>query len=82
MLYQEGFQLIIHSCKCNPERPLVGGLNGKELIRNWLKKYDVSYTVSDIVHIKPNAVVYIDDKGLRFENWSDTMNNLKRNKLL
>jgi ribonucleotide monophosphatase NagD (HAD superfamily) len=81
-LYQKGFQIILHSCKCNPERPLVNGLNGKELIRNWLKKYDVSHTVSDIVHIKPNAVVYIDDKGLRFENWANTMNELKRYKLL
>ena len=35
-LFDNGYELIIHSCKCNPERPLVGGLNGKELIRNGL----------------------------------------------
>ncbi len=81
-LHKKGFQIIIHSCKCNPERPLVNGLTGKELIRNWLKKYDVSHTVSDIVHIKPNALVYIDDKGLRFENWADAMNKLEKYKLL
>ena len=81
-LYKNDFQLIIHSCKCNPERPLVDGLNGKELIRKWLLKHNVSHTISDIVHVKPNALIYIDDKGIRFENWSQTINHLKELKLI
>ena len=81
-LHEKGFRIIIHSCKCNPERPLINGMNGKQLIRNWLKKYDVSHTVSDIVHIKPNALVYIDDKGLRFQNWPDALKKLEKYKLL
>ena len=81
-LHEKGFRIIIHSCKCNPERPLIDGMNGKQLIRNWLKKYDVSHTVSDIVHIKPNALVYIDDKGLRFQNWADALKKLEKYKLL
>ena len=81
-LHEEGFRIIIHSCKCNPERPLINGMSGKELIRKWLKKYKISYAVEQIVHIKPNALAYVDDKGIRFENWSNTLKELNKLKII
>ena len=33
------YQLIIYSCKCNPNRPLIDGKNGIELIWEWLDKW-------------------------------------------
>ena len=78
ILFDNGYELIIHSCKCNPERPLVGGLNGKGSIRKWLIKHNISHAIVDIVHVKPNALIYIDDKGIRFENWSNTIDQLKK----
>ena len=33
--------------------------------------------VSDITAEKPRALLYVDDKGFRFENWIDTMKFIK-----
>ena len=68
----EKFRIVIYSFKGHPERPLVNGKNGIELVWDWLKKYQIDSYIEDIVWGKPNALVYIDDKGYRFENWNDT----------
>ena len=65
------FKIKIFSCKSNPDRPLVDGKTGTELIDDWLVKYGIRDCISDIVWGKPNAMYYIDDKGIRFTNWSD-----------
>ena len=65
------FKIKIFSCKSNPDRPLVDGETGTELIDDWLVKYGIRDCISDIVWGKPNAMYYIDDKGIRFTNWSD-----------
>lgn len=65
------FKIKIFSCKSNPDRPLVGGKTGTELIDDWLTDYGIRDCISDIVWGKPNAMYYIDDKGIRFTNWSD-----------
>ena len=57
-------------------------MSGKELIRKWLEKYKISYAVEEIVHIKPNALAYVDDKGIRFENWSNTLKELNKLKII
>ena len=67
------FRIIIYSYKGHPDRPLINGKNGIELVWDWLKKYQVDSYIEDIVWGKPNALVYIDDKGYKFENWDDTM---------
>ena len=66
-------KLLIYSCKANPKRVLVNGKTGVELIWDWLKKYELDHFITDVVHGKPNALLYIDDKGYRFENWNDTI---------
>jgi hypothetical protein len=63
------FEIIIYTCKANPNRPLIDNKNGIELIWEWLDKYEASQYVKDITFNKPNAVAYIDDKAIRFENW-------------
>jgi hypothetical protein len=47
------------------------------LVEEWLLKHDVLKFVSDVTAEKPRALLYIDDKGFRFENWQDTMNFIK-----
>ena len=61
--------LVIYSCKANPNRPLVNGKNGIELVWEWLDKHGIRQNIKDVTYIKPNAVAYIDDKGIRFESW-------------
>lgn len=74
------FTLIIYTCKTTPERPLVNGKTGTELIWEWLKKYDMDKYISEITGIKPIALFYVDDKAIRFNNWEDTINEINGNK--
>ena len=69
----KSFRIIIFSAKSKPDRPLINGMTGSELIEKWLKKYDVLKYVSEITAEKPRAVLYIDDNAMRFENWNDTL---------
>ena len=73
----KAFRIVIYSYKGHPDRPLINGKNGIELVWDWLKKYEIDSYIEDIVWGKPNALVYIDDKGYRFENWKDTMKFLE-----
>ena len=70
--------LIIYNCKANPDRPLVNGKTGIELIWEWLDKYNLSQYINEITYGKPNAKYYIDDKGIRFINWNMTLEVLRR----
>jgi len=76
----ENYILKIYSCKSNPQRPLINDKTGTELIWDWLENQGIKECIDDVVWGKPNAVIYIDDKGYRFENWNDTIEQL--NKLL
>ena len=72
--------LIIYTCKANPDRPLVNGKTGIELIWEWLNKYNLSQYINEIVYGKPNAKYYIDDKGIRFTDWNQTMKEVYEQK--
>jgi len=74
------YTLIIYTCKANPDRPLVNGKTGIELIWGWLEKYDLSQYISDIMYGKPNAKYYIDDKGIRFTDWNQTIKEVYEQK--
>jgi len=73
----EKYNIIIFSGKCLPDRPLVYGKTGKDLIIDWLKKYELLAYVKDVTHIKPRAKYYIDDKGITFDNnWNEICEKL------
>lgn len=67
------YDIIIFTAKAKPNRPLVNGKTGTELVKIWLEKNNVLQYVKEITAEKPRAFLYIDDKGYRFENWSQTM---------
>lgn len=71
------YTLIIYTCKANPNRPLINGKTGTELIWDWLTKHGISQCISDVTYTKPNAVAYIDDKAIKFENWSQVSEEIK-----
>lgn len=77
-LYDLGFELVIYTCKANPKRPLINGLTGIELIWEWLNRYEVSQYIKDVTYIKPNAVCYIDDKGIKFNSWEQAILDLDK----
>jgi phosphoheptose isomerase len=78
----EEYTIIVYSCKSKPDRGLVNGKTGTQLIWEWLEKWDLSQYISKVTSEKPRAVVYIDDKGITFNNWNDCLNDLREKSLL
>jgi hypothetical protein len=67
------YDIVIFTAKAKPDRPLVNGKTGVELVKEWLDKHGILNYVSNITSEKPRAELYIDDNGYRFENWIDTL---------
>jgi ribonucleotide monophosphatase NagD (HAD superfamily) len=67
------YKIVIFTAKAKPDRPLVNGKTGTQLVEEWLEKYEIKDCVSYITSEKPRAMLYIDDNGYRFENWTDTL---------
>lgn len=62
------YRVVIHSARCATE-------TGRQAIEAWLKKYNIE--VDEVCEHKPPALVYIDDRAIRFQgNWADTMTAL------
>lgn len=71
------YSIIIFSSKVRPDRPLVNGKTGLELVNEWLKKHKVLKYIKEITHEKPRANFYIDDKAVLFKsNWKDVLNKV------
>ena len=70
------FRIIIFTAKCKPDRPMVNGKSGYQLVLEWLKKYDLLDCVDEITCEKPRAQLYIDDKGYYFESWKKTLRDI------
>jgi len=71
------YNIVIFTAKAKPDRPLVNGKTGIELVKEWFEKYEILNCISEITSEKPRAELYIDDNGYRFENWNDTLNFVK-----
>jgi len=71
------FNIVIFTAKAKPNRPLVDGKTGHQLVTEWLDKHDVLSCVHEITSEKPRAQLYIDDKGYKFESWESTMKYIK-----
>lgn len=73
----EKFNIIIFTAKAKPDRPLINGKSGIELVWDWLKKHDIDNCIKEITSEKPRAICYIDDKAIKFENWNQALIDLK-----
>ena len=73
----KSYKLVVYTCKANPDRPLIDGKTGIELIWKWMEKYDLSKYISDVVYGKPNAKYYIDDKAICFIDWNQILKAVK-----
>ncbi len=69
----KSYKLVIYSCKANPNRPLIDGQTGIDLIWGWLQRWNLHGYIDDVTYTKPNAKYYIDDKAIRFLNWEMVM---------
>lgn len=73
------FHIVIFTAKAKPNRPLVQGKTGKQLVEEWLEKHGVLSCVKEITSEKPRAWLYIDDKGYRFSSWKDALEFVEKN---
>lgn len=72
----EKYTVIIYTAKARKDRGLVNGMSGTQMIWEWLKKHDLNQYVSKVTAEKPRAVAYIDDKGIRFDNWDNVLSQI------
>ena len=71
------YTVIMHTAKAKPDRGLVNGKTGIELVWEWLEKHNMSQFVSKVTSEKPRAVCYIDDKGIEFSDWKSCFQRLE-----
>lgn len=76
------YTLILYTCKAKPDRGLVNGKTGTELVWEWLKKHDLDKYISKVTSEKPRAVAYIDDKAISFSNWESCFEDLLRKQII
>lgn len=69
----EKYTVIVHTCKAKPDRGLVNGKTGTELVWQWLKDNNLNQYVSKVTAEKPRAMAYIDDKSIPFNNNWDSI---------
>jgi len=76
------WNIIIFTAKVRPDRPLVNGKTGQELVEEWLEKHEVLQFISEVTHEKPRAEYYIDDKALEFKmphnDWDHILSRISK----
>lgn len=74
----EKHTVIVYTCKAKPDRGLVNGKTGTELVWEWLEKHDMAQFVSKVTSEKPRAVAYIDDKNIKFSDWQTCLSEVEK----
>jgi hypothetical protein len=65
---REQYCVVVYSTRCHTEE-------GRNAVKNWLQRHDI--VVDDICEHKPPALVYVDDRAIRFRgDWNDTMTEI------
>jgi hypothetical protein len=74
-----GYEIIVFTTRVSKEtNPDTYKINEK-LIRKWLDRYEIPF--DRISAEKMFALVYIDDRGIRFSTWPDVLHILEQLKL-
>ena len=74
-LKNEGFEVIIHTTRVSQEEyPETYKVN-EQGIRTWLDEHGIPF--DRVTSEKLLALAYIDDRSVRFGNWTDTIQFLK-----
>ena len=72
------YRLVLWTAKAKANRPLVNGMTGIELIKEWLKRFGIDDCFAEITSDKPRAMLYIDDNAYRFDNWENTLTFIEK----
>jgi hypothetical protein len=67
---RQHYRVVVHSSRCCTEE-------GRQAVKNWLHKHDI--LVDDVCEHKPPALVYVDDRAIRFRgNWDDVLTEIRQ----
>lgn len=74
-LNRRGYRVAIFTCRAETEE-------GEIMVQEWLEKWinlktkelNWSGIAFEVTDKKPKAIAYIDDRGIRFTNWTDVLN--------
>jgi hypothetical protein len=64
-----GHRVVVFSCRAETQ-------DGMDGILGWLALHDIR--VDEVTNVKPHAVLYVDDRGVRFEGSWDAIVDLAR----
>ncbi len=76
------YTLICYTAKAKPDRMLINGKTGTQLVWEWLKKHKFDKYISKVTSEKPRAVAYIDDKAIKFTDWNSCFKDLKNEDII
>jgi predicted phosphatase len=68
-LHSEGHYIVIFPTWADNQQR-------RKAIVDWLTYFDIPF--DDITSVKPDADVYLDDRGLRFTSWNKALADIKR----
>jgi hypothetical protein len=77
-ILSQKYKIVIFTAKAKPDRPLVNGKTGIELVKEWFNQHELDDYIFEITSEKPRANLYIDDNGYRFKNWENTLNFIEK----
>lgn len=64
-----GYQIVVFT--------VWGNDKGTKTIEDYMLYYKLPF--DEITNVKPNADFYIDDKAIKFNNWTDTLQSIEEN---
>lgn len=63
------YRVVVHSARCHTEA-------GRRAVESWLLKHEI--VVDEVCEHKPPALVYVDDRAVRFRgNWDDVVTEIR-----
>jgi hypothetical protein len=71
------YNIIVFTAKAKPDRPLINGKTGVELVMEWLERHNLAQYIQEVTSEKPRALAYIDDKAIRFTDWTSALTQFK-----
>ena len=79
-LYLRGYDIVVHTCRTNTDevRAKIEGwfrdAYGDEEMRSFRERYNPGDMLPfRVTNVKPPAIAYIDDRGVRFTDWQGVL---------
>jgi hypothetical protein len=67
---REQYCVVVYSTRCHTEE-------GRKAVKNWLERHGI--VVDDVCEHKPPALVYVDDRAIRFRgDWGDVLTEIQQ----